>query len=166
MSKDKQFYEPSALKKILTAGVKGASSPSSAAKILASLLKLSPPSAESAGAQSVQALMNMGATFSKEFMAATVRQHGPGPSALLRDLEIRKSLSELGNKGPVTATIHSATNKGIEAARLKAAANQYGNNAMQSTNKGIESYRNKASGQSTDNSKSSGGQSNASGQER
>jgi len=61
---------------------------------------------------------------------------------------------------------NNSTNKGIEAARQKAAANQSGKSSSQSTNKRIENYRNMVSGQSIGNSNSGGSQSTGRGQER
>jgi len=138
-SNEKQSYETSALKNIINAGAKGAASPSAAAQIAASASRHTPPGAESAVAQALQAGAEMAVAGSKEFMAGTIRQHGRSPSAVLQDLKIQESLA---GKTPETP------------------ANQ------SSANKGIESYRSKASGQSADSSKSGGGQSNDSGQER
>jgi len=160
MSNEKQSYETSALKNILNAGAIGAASPSEAAQIAASASRHTPPGAESAVAQGLQAGANMAVVGSKEFMEGTIRQHGRSPSAVLQDLKIQQAID---NKTPSN---QPTANKGIEAARQKAAEKQSEASSSQSTNKGIESYRNKASGQSTGNSESSGGQSNASGQDR
>ena len=54
-----------------------------------------------------------------------------------------------------TTREQAAGNKGIEAARQKAAANKARSNSDQSTNKGIESYQSKVSGQSAGTTKSS-----------
>jgi hypothetical protein len=100
---------------------------------------------------------------SKEFMDGTIRQHGRSPSAVLQDLKIQQAID---NKTPSN---QPTANKGIEAARQKATANQSEKSSGESTNKGIESYRNQASGQSTESSNSnasSQGQSSGSSQER
>ena len=64
-------------------------------------------------------------------------------------------------------TPKTSQNKGIEAARQKASANQ-SKNSSQPTNQGIKSFQSKVSGQSSGASKSSasGGQSKGSGQGR
>ena len=157
MSNEKQSYETSALKNILNAGATGAASPSAAAQIAASA---TPPGAESAVAQALQAGVNMTVAGSKELMAGTIRQHGRSPSAVLQDLKIQLAID---NK---TQTNQPTANKGIEAARQQASVRPSETGSSQSANIGIESYHNKASGKSTGNSKSSGGQSNGSGQER
>jgi hypothetical protein len=160
MSNEKQSYETSALKNILNAGAVGAASPSEAAQIVASASRHTPPGAESTAAQVLQAGVNMAVVGSKEFMEGTIRQHGRSPSAVLQDLKIQQAID---NKTPSN---QPTANKGIEAARQKAAEKQSEASSSQSTNKGIESYRNQASGQSTGDSKSNGGQSNGSGQDR
>jgi len=158
MSNEKQSYETSALKNIVNAGAKGAASPSTAAEIAAAVS--TPPGADSAVAQGLQAGANMAVVGSKEFMEGTIRQHGRSPSAVLQDLKIQQAID---NKTPSN---QPTANKGIEAARQKAAEKQSDKSSSESTNKGIESFRNQASGQSTGNSESSGGQSNGSGQDR
>jgi len=163
MSNEKQSYETSALKNILNAGAVGAASPSEAAQIVASASRHTPPGAESTAAQVLQAGVNMAVVGSYEFMAATIRQHGRSPSAVLQDLKIQQAID---NKAKATPSNQPTANKGIEAARQKTAEKQSEKSSGQPTNKGIESYRNQASGQSTGDSKSNGGQSNGSAQER
>ena len=150
MSKEKQSYETSALKNILNAGATGATSPSAAAQIVASVSRHTPPGTESVVAQGLQAVVNMTVAGSREFMAGVVRQHGRGPSAVLQDLKIRQLI---GNKTPVTSSNKPVTNKGIETARQKAAVKPSEKSKGKSTNKGIESYQSKKSGQSAGSSK-------------
>jgi len=151
MSKEEQPYQTSALKNILTAGATGAASPSTAAQIAASASRHTPPGAESALAQGVQAGVNMTVEGTKELMSAAVRQHGRSPSAVLQDIIIRQSI---GNKTTVTPSNKSVANKGIETARQKAAAKPSEKSKGKSTNKGIESYQSKTSGKSAGSSKS------------
>jgi len=149
MSKEKQSYETSALKNIFNAGEEGVASPSFVVQISASI---TPPGVESAVAQGIQAGLNMAVAGSKEFMTGTIRQYGPCPSAVLQNLKIRQSIA---NKTPVTPSNQPANNKGIEAARQKAAAKTSETTTDKSTNKGIKSYQSKVSGQSTSNSNNS-----------
>jgi len=134
MVKEKQSYENSALKNILNAGSKGAASPSQGAKIGGEIL--APPGAGEAVAQGLQAGVNMGAAFSKEFMAGTVRQHGKGPSAVLQDLKIQQAINA---QKPGTHSKQSTTNKGIESARQKTTAKEKGLSVNTSTSNGKSS---------------------------
>jgi hypothetical protein len=82
------------------------------------------------------------------------------------------TMHNFGNGNPqapqpqkLSSPYYQATNKGIEAARQKAAQKNSGNNTAQSTNKGIKSFQNKASGQSANTaSNSNSGQSSKTGQ--
>jgi len=130
--------EQSALSEITEAGAKGAASPSAGAKIAGGII--APPGAEDAMARGLQAGTNVAITGSKKLMEGVVRQHGKGPAAVLNEMQIKQALDKNAQPGQ---------NKGIEAARQKAAAKPAGQSKGQSTNKGIASYQSKASGQST-----------------
>jgi hypothetical protein len=104
----------SSLNNIINAGASRFSSPSKIAQAAASL---APSGAEEAVARGLQAAVNIGVAGSSEFMAATVRQHGRSPSAVLQDMKIQQAINAQKTNQP-------AVNKGIEAARQKAAANQ------------------------------------------
>jgi len=168
MSDTKEQSKDSALNNILKAGLAGAASPSNAAQIAGAF---APSGAEEAAAQGIQAAVNVGVASSREFMNATIRQHGRSPSAVLQDMKIQQALN-------THKVDQSATNKGIEAVRQKAEVNKSETSSSQSKNKGIESYHSKSSGQSSSSSNSnasstskgssanSGGQSSGSGQQR
>ncbi|MDR1804547.1 MAG: hypothetical protein LBQ94_13175, partial [Treponema sp.] len=127
--------EPSALSDIAEAGAKGLASPSPAAKIAGGII--APPNAGEAAASLLQAGTNVAITGSKKLMEGVIRQHGKGPAAVLNDLQIKQALDKNAQTGQ---------NKGIEAARQKAAAKAKESGKSQSTNKGIASYQSKASG--------------------
>ena len=81
------------------------------------------------------------------------------PSGDLQNANIQRNIAQ-GSK----QARESTANKGIEAARQKAAEKQSGTNSGQSTNKGIASFQSKASGQSsgTSSGKSEGSSSGSS----
>jgi len=148
--------EPSALSEITEAGAKGLYSPSPLAKAAGGVI--APPNAREATAQLLQAGTNVAVTGTKKLMEGVIRQHGKGSAAVLNELQIKQALDKNAQPGQ---------NKGIEAARQKAAANKTGSNTGQSTNQGIKSFQSKASGQSASGTtkgagssegKSSGGQ--------
>jgi hypothetical protein len=171
-SSKQQPSQPSALGNIINAGVSGITSPSPAAKFVADVRAA--PGAEDATAQGLQAAWNVGKEFSREFMAATIRQHGPGPAAVLQDMRIKQAISA---QKSITPTGQSTTNKGIDAVRGKTtnAQSAASPSTSKSTNKGISSFQSKASGQASNvsNASSSGtakgtsnGQSSGNGQGR
>jgi hypothetical protein len=87
----------SARDKIMDAGARGIfSSPSPAATASAALLN-TPPGTEDAAARLLQTGWNSGIAASQEFMAATIRQHGPGPAATLQNLKIQKAIHDAAN---------------------------------------------------------------------
>jgi len=150
--------EPSTLFEIIKAVAEGAASPSTAAKAAGGFL--APPGAKEAVAQGLQMGANAALAGSKGFIEGVVRQHGESPAAKLNNLQIQQAIETRGQSNQQNAQ-KPAVNKGIEAARQKAAAIQTETKTGQSTNQGIKSYQEKASGQSAGNSKgsASGGQS-------
>jgi hypothetical protein len=88
---------PSARDRIIAEGARGIlSSPSPVAKVAAALLR-SPPGTEDAVSRLLQAGWNAGIVASQEFMAATIRQHGPGPASTLQNIKIQKALHDAAN---------------------------------------------------------------------
>jgi hypothetical protein len=82
---DLKSSERSALHAVAAAGADGASSPSDRARILAGVI--SPPGAEDAAAQGIQAGWNAGVAGSRALMDAVIRQHGPSPAAQLNKIK-------------------------------------------------------------------------------
>jgi hypothetical protein len=82
---DLKSSERSALHTVVAAGADGASSPSDRARILAGVI--SPPGAEDAVAQGIQAGWNTGVAVSRALMDAVIRQHGPSPAAQLNKIK-------------------------------------------------------------------------------
>ena len=88
-----QAYEPSALSNIINAGAEGFTSPSDLVQIAANH-PVVPPGAEEVVSQGLQAGCNMGVSGSREFMDATIRQHGISPSVELQNLQIQQAIEE------------------------------------------------------------------------
>jgi len=137
--------EPSAFSEVINAGAKGAASPSPAAKIIGGAIGA--PNTGEVIAQGLQMGTNAAITGVKKITEGLIRQHGPGPTAELNNLQTKLTIASRGQINP--------SNKGIEAARQKAAAKQTGAKTGQSTNQGIKNYQNKASEKSAGSSKSS-----------
>ena len=87
-------YEPSALSKLVNAGVAGATSPGKLAQLVAETFPGVPPGAEEVVSQALQAAWNMGVSGSEEFMKATIRQHGRSAGAELQDLLIQQAIED------------------------------------------------------------------------
>jgi hypothetical protein len=86
-----QGYEPSALSNIINAGAAGAE-PGRLAQIGGDIL--APPGAEEAVAQGLQMGANMGVAGSREFMDATIRQHGKSPAVEYNEMLIAQAIDE------------------------------------------------------------------------
>jgi hypothetical protein len=86
-----QFGEPSALSNILEAGAEGLYEPSDLAQNAGAF---SPPGAEDATAQLIQAGWNAGVTGSEEFMEATIDQHGRSPSVEYNEALISEAIAD------------------------------------------------------------------------
>jgi len=86
-----QFDEPSALSNILEAGAEGLYEPSDLAQIAGAF---SPPGAEDATAQLIQAGWNAGVTGSEEFMEATIDQHGRSPLVEYNEALISEAIAD------------------------------------------------------------------------
>jgi hypothetical protein len=91
----------SALSRILTAG-KGASSPSELAQLIVGVASVAPgtkdvvaPGTEGVLAQALDRGGRMGSVFSEEFMAGVIRQHGPGPAAILQNMKIQQAIESI-----------------------------------------------------------------------
>jgi hypothetical protein len=86
-----QAYEPSALSNILTAGAEGAE-PSTLAQISGEII--APPGAGEAVAQGLQMGTNAAVAGSREFMEATINQHGKSPSVEYNETLIQQAIDE------------------------------------------------------------------------
>ena len=95
---EEQVYEPSALSNILTAGASGAE-PGALAQIGGEIL--APPGASEAMAQGLQMGTNAAIAGSREFMEATVRQHGESPAAQLENMQIHQAIVDGAPENPV-----------------------------------------------------------------
>ncbi|MCL2721324.1 MAG: hypothetical protein FWD47_08300 [Treponema sp.] len=91
-------YEPSALSNILTAGASG-SEPGALAQIGGEIL--APPGAGDVVAQGLQMGANAAIEGSREFMEATVRQHGESPVGQLENMQIHQAIANGTPENPV-----------------------------------------------------------------
>jgi hypothetical protein len=83
----------SAMGAIMTAGARGAASPSKTAEAAAAVLDL-PPGADDVVPAALQAAANMAVAGAGEFMGATVRQHGGSPATTLNNMQINVQIQQ------------------------------------------------------------------------
>ena len=89
--------ETSALSNIINAGASGAVSAGEIAQLVAETHPKVPPGAEGVVAQGLQAAWNMGIAGSKEFMDATIRQHGRSTGSELQSIQIHQAIENGAN---------------------------------------------------------------------